>query len=68
MYEGHWKLGKLDGEGIMINIDGTAFDGNFNQGEAEGLNKIYVNRLHSIHQESYMKGKCYIGTGMEKAA
>ena len=42
MHEGHWKLGKLDGEGVMINIDGTAFEGNFNQGEAEGLNKIYV--------------------------
>ena len=42
IYEGFWKFGKIDGEGVMLNIDGTAFEGMFSQGCAEGNAKIHV--------------------------
>ena len=42
IFDGSWKNGYSDGNGLFLNIDGNIYDGQFIKGSALGTTKIYV--------------------------
>lgn len=41
MYLGEWREGKANGRGVYIMKDGSYYEGNFSENQAESLGKFY---------------------------
>jgi hypothetical protein len=62
-YDGQWKGGEIDGQGVATYANGDVYSGFFKRGKRQGEGKMVYAKDGSVQQGKWVDGRFVKGAG-----